>query len=99
MQKYGILNAHLCQNAQTRVKHTDCGSSYMIISVPPQEKEKTVRGIYNKAEFEFNLSNEEAVVIPLEIGTTLVKSGYMLTHCQQIRRLNEEAKPFVNVLS
>ena len=99
LQKYGILNAHLCLNAQTRVKHTECDSSYTIISVPPQEKEKTVKGMYNKAEFEFNISNEEAVVIPLRMGTTLVYSGYLLTHRQQIRKLNEDVKPFINVVS
>ena len=99
LQKYGILNAHLCLNAQTRVKHTECDSSYTIISVLPQEKEKTVKGRYNNAEFEFNISNEEAVVIPLRVGTTLVYSGYMLTHRQQIRKLNEDVKPFINVVS
>ena len=34
LQKHGILNAHLCLNAQTRVKHTESDSSYTIISVP-----------------------------------------------------------------
>ena len=58
LQKYGILNAHLCLNAQTRVKHTECDSSYTIISVPPQEQQKTTKGNYNKAKFKFNLTNE-----------------------------------------
>ena len=40
LQKNDILNAHLYLNAQTRVKHTERDSSYTIISVPPQEKEK-----------------------------------------------------------
>ena len=99
LQKYGILNAHLCLNAQTRVKHTECDSSYTIISVPPQEKEKTVKGRYNNAEFEFNISDEETLVIPLQVGTMLVYSGYMLTHRQQIKKLNEDVKPFINVVS
>ena len=55
--------------------------------------------MYNKAEFKFNISNEEAVVIPLRIGTTLVYSGYLLTHRQQIRKLNKDVKPFINVVS
>ena len=99
LQKKGILNAHLCLNAQTRVKHTECDASYTTISVPPHEKKKTVTGMFNKAEFEFNISDSEAIVIPLDIGTTLVYSGYMLTHCQQIRRLNNDVKPFINIVS
>ena len=99
LQKKGILNAHLCLNAQTRMKHTKCDASYTTISVPPHEKEKTITGMYNKAEFEFNISDCEAIVIPLEIGTTLVYSGFMLTHRQQIRRLNDNVKPFVNIVS
>ena len=62
------------------MKHTECDSSYTTIAVPPHDVEKTMTGMYNKAEFEFNLSENEAVVIPLDIGTTLVYSGFMLTH-------------------
>ena len=85
LQKNGILNAHLCLNTQTRVKHTESDSSYTIISVPQQEKGKTTTGHYNKAEFEFNISDSEAFIIPLEVGVTLLYSGFMLTHRQQIR--------------
>ena len=99
LQKKGILNAHLCLNAQTRVKHTECDASYTTISVPPHEKEKTARGMYNKAEFELNITDNEAIIIPLDIGTTLIYSGFMLTHRQQIRKVNEDIKPFVNVVS
>ena len=99
LQKNGILNAHLCLNAQTRMKHTECDSSYTTISVPPHEVEKTKKGMYNKAEFEFNISDSEAIVVPLDIGTTLVYSGFMLTHRQQIRKTDEKVKPFVNVVS
>ena len=86
-------------NAQTRMKHTECDCSYTTISVPPHEIEKTTKGRYNKAESEFNISDTEAIVIPLDIGTTLVYSGFMLTHRQQIRKSNENVKPFVNVVS
>ena len=55
--------------------------------------------MFNKAEFEFNISDSEAIVIPLDIGTTLVYSGYMLTHCQQIRKLDNDVKPFINIVS
>ena len=64
-----------------------------------KKKKKTTTGLYNKAEFEFNITDTEAVVIPLHIGTTLVYSGFMLTHRQQIRQLNDEVKPFVNIVS
>ena len=98
LQKNGILNAHLCLNAQTKMKHTECDSSYTTITVPPHDIETTNTGIYNKAEFEFNLTDDEAIIIPLDIGTTLIYSGFMLTHRQQIRKMNENMKPFVNIV-
>ena len=99
LQKKGILNAHLCLNAQTKLKHTECDSSYTTICVPPHEMEKTVTGTYNKAEFEFNINDDEAVVLPLEVGTIIVYSGFMLTHRQQIRRFDDDVLPFINVVS
>ena len=99
LQKKGILNAHLCLNAQTRLKHTEHNSSYTTICVPPHEKERTEKGEYNKAEFEFNICDNEAIVLPLEIGMNLVYSGFMLTQRQQIRRVNENVLPFVNIVS
>ena len=56
-------------------------------------------GIYNKAEFELNINANETIVIPLEIGTTLVYSGYLLSHRQQIRRQNDSVAPFVNIVT
>ena len=99
LQKNGILNAHLCLNAQTKMKHTECDSSYTTITVPPHDIEKTNTGTYNKAEFEFNLTDNEAIIIPFDIGTTLIYSGFMLTHRQQIKKMNENIKPFVNIVS
>ena len=99
LQRNGILNAHLCLNAQTRMKHTERDSSYTMICVPPHEKESTDSGAHNKAESEFNLSDDEAIVIPLKIGTTLIYSGLMLTHRQQIKKLNDRVKPVVNIVS
>ena len=52
LQKSGILNAHLCVNAETKLSHTECDSSYTTICVPPYHIDKTPSGIYNKAEFE-----------------------------------------------
>ena len=99
LQQDGILNAHLCLNAQTRMKHTERDSSYTMICVPPHEEESTGSGMNNRAEFEFNVNDNEAVVIPLTIGTILIYSGLMLTHRQQIKKLNENVKPFVNIVS
>ena len=45
------------------------------------------------------MSDDKAIVVPLDVGTTLVYSGLMLTHRQQIRRLNENVKPFINIVS
>ena len=99
LQHDGILNAHLCLNAQTQMQHTERDSSYTMICVPPHEKESTDSGMYSRAEFEFNVSDDEAIVIPLNIGTILVYSGLMLTHRQQIKKLNENVKPFINIMS
>ena len=95
----GILNAHLCLNAETRLKHTECDSSYTIICVPPQPKACDKNGEYNLAEFEFNTNDDEAYVLPLRPGTILIYSGYLLTHRQQIRKRNEQYKPFINIVS
>ena len=81
------------------MKHTERDSSYTMICVPKHEKELTDSGTYNHAEFEFNISDDVAIVIPLKIGTTLVYSGLMLTHRQQIKKLNDDIKPFVNIVS
>ena len=35
LQKHGILNAHLCVNAETKLSHTECDCSYTTICVPP----------------------------------------------------------------
>ena len=99
LQQNGILNAHLCLNAQTRMKHTERDSSYTKICVPPHEKESTDTGMYNIPEFEFNITDNEAIVIMLDIGTTLVYSGFLLTHRQQIRKLKDDVKPFINIVS
>ena len=99
LQMKGILNAHLCLNAQTKLKHTECDSSYTTICVPPHETEKTETGKYNKAEFEFNINDNEAVVLPLDVGIVFIYSGFMLTHRQQIKKLNKNVLPFINIVS
>ena len=99
LQNKGILNVHICHNAQTEMKHTECDCSYTIISVPDQEKKTHEKGKMNVAKFEFNLTDEKALVVPLEFNTILVYSGFLLTHRQQIHNLNDTVDPFVNVVS
>ena len=64
LQNLGILNVHLCHNAQTELKHTECDASYTIISVPDQKNKVSGKGKHNIAKFEFNLTNEKAIMIP-----------------------------------
>ena len=40
-----------------------------------------------------------AFVIPIDIGTIVVYSGFLLTHRQLIRRKNENIRPIVNIVS
>ena len=86
LQQNGILNVHLCLNAETRLKHTECDSSYTIICVPSQSVGVSETGQQNIAEFEINVKEDKTYVIPLEPGTVLVYSGFLLTHRQQIRK-------------
>ena len=89
----------MCHNAQTKMKHTECDSSYTIISVPEQEKKFTSSGRQNKAQFEFNITDDSTLLLPLESNTILVYSGFLLTHRQQIRKLNDQVEPFINIVS
>ena len=66
---------------------------------PPQPKSSTASGENNLAEFEINMNENEAFILPLDPGTTFVYSGYLLTHRQQIRKRNDDAKPFINIVS
>ena len=99
LPKTGFVNTHLCLKAETKMKHTECDSSYTTICVPPHETEKTETGKYNKAEFEFNINDNEAVVLPLDVGIVFIYSGFMLTHRQQIKKLNKNVLPFINIVS
>ena len=51
------------------------------------------------ANFELNLNEHKALVVPLEFNTILIYSGFLLTHRQQIFKLNENVDPFINVVS
>ena len=95
----GIVNYNLCLNAETEHAHTECDSSFTIICVPNQEVNRKAKKIKNSGSFEFVVSHEETIVIPMEIGTIITYSGYLLTHRQQIRNKDSEVPPFVNLVS
>ena len=99
LQKRGILNVHICHNAQTKMKHTECDASYTIISIPEHDQNFNSVGRQNKAHFEFNIADDKTLVVPLQSSTILVYSGFLITHRQQIRKLNDDVDPFVNVVS
>ena len=97
--EYGFLNFNLCLNAQTAEKHTECDASYTIISVPAQLEKKVNLVRRNKGKFELNINEELTFVIPMDIGTCFIYSGFLLTHRQQIYMLTDQANPFVNIVS
>ena len=95
----GYINYHLCLNAQTKEPHTECDSSYTIISVPNQTLGVTNKGFRNHGSFEMIVNSEITIVVPMKIGTVLTYSGYLLTHRQQIRNEDLDVSPFVNIVS
>ena len=53
----------------------------------------------NCGSFELVINSKAIIVIHLCVGTILTYSGYLLTHRQQIRNKDPNAKPFVNIVS
>ena len=72
----GFITYNLCLNAQTPEKHTECDTSYTVITVPNQVTTKFRDGIKNQGRFEFNINEKYTLVVPLEIGTSLTYSGF-----------------------
>ena len=95
----GFLNFNLCLNAQTDDVHTECDASYTVISVPKQIPAPKDMYKKNKGRFELNINDACTFVIPMEIGTSFVYSGYLLSHRQQIHYGSENCDPFVNIVS
>ena len=93
------MNYNLCLNAQTEHKHTECDASYIVISVPSQLGKVISKQKTNKGRFEFNLNENRTFIIPMEIGTSFIYSGFLLTHHQQIHNLSYDINTFVNVVS
>jgi len=95
----GFITFNLCLNAQTSEKHTECDASYTIIAVPNQPNKPISAKKKNIAKFEFNLQEDCTILIPMDIGTVLTYSGFLLTHRQQILNEDSEVVPFVNIAS
>ena len=95
----GFLNYNLCINAETEQAHTECDSSYTIICVPNQNLNSHVPGNKNTAHFQFVVNPETTISVPLNVGTILTYSGYLLTHRQKILNKDPNQNPFINIVS
>ena len=81
MYSLGMLNGHLCVNARTCLAHTECDSSYTVISVPMQD----FSGYKDlDANFHFLLSEQLTMVLTMVPNVAFLYSGYMLTQHQQL---------------
>ena len=52
---FGFLNCHVCFNAETAIEHTECDSSYTMITVPMQPITTSNNGNFNNGVFQFLL--------------------------------------------
>ena len=95
----GFVNYNLCLNAQTEQRHTECDALYTVITVPNQLQKVVGKKKKNKGIFELNLNVTNTLIIPMNVGTSFVYSGFLLTHHQQIQNLNEDTHPLVNIVS
>ena len=95
----GIMNSHLCVNAQTMIPHTESDTSYTIISVPNQDHYLAPKKQKQKTSFEFYINHDEVLVVPMYIGIIICYSGFLLTHRQHITNQSDENDPFLNVVS
>ena len=94
MYDMGMLNGHFCINARTKETHTECDSSYTVISVPPQSYDG-----YRKlnAEFHFNINERMRIVIPMFPKLAFAYSGFMLCHHQVLDSVDPKKGIFVNL--
>ena len=92
----GIINSHLCINAFTSQSHTERDGSYTLITVPeqPDESWKSVR-----TRFQFNISEERQIVIPMNENVCFLFSGYMLSHNQvnNVCTYSSDNSQFINI--
>ena len=96
MFEHGILTAHFCINARTNEPHTECDSSYTVISIPPQinQSYKTF-----DPKFNFIINKDQTVVIKLIPNLCFIYSGYMLVHHQVLQSVDTKIGIFINIAS
>ena len=93
--KYKFWSSQICINAMTKLFHTELDSTYTVISVPHQKKDTCL------PSFQFKIKEDTILEVPLQEGTTIIFSAYMLTHRQNLV-IDESLKnmyPFFNVAS
>ena len=78
VSEVGVWESTLSINAVTKHVHTEHDVTYTIIDVPSQVK----RNKSNQYHFLFQFSKKYNIGIPMNIGTTIVFSGKLLTHRQ-----------------
>ena len=93
MFKYGLLNGHMCVNARTKVAHTECDTSYTMISIPKQYDLN-----FKRLEpcFNFILNDDSIIVIPMSEHISFIYSGYMLCHHQVLNYDMKKDTTFFN---
>ena len=89
---YGCWQSTITVNAQTLQSHNEMDCTYTLISVPNQDK------MNSEYDFFLQFNDRNNLVIPYEVGTTLLFNGYYLIHRQRCTRgvINE---CFINMAS
>ena len=95
LQENGIMNVHLCINAETNTLHTEADSTMTIIGVPSQPDPKY--GTLNQ-HFCFAVTKSETIIIPMKQHLTFSFLGYMLNH-RQIIENDQNDHVFINIAS
>ena len=85
---HGIINAHLCVNAETQIVHTEMDSSYTLITVPHQPD---CNWQQKQTQFNFHIGCDERIIIRMTPGICFMFSGYLLSHNQEIPVKNKMA--------
>ena len=93
------MNSHVCFNAETAIEHTECDSSYMMITVPMQPITTSKSGNLNNGVFQFFIGKNEIVTLQMNPGVTFCYSGFLLTHRQQIYRKSDDHPHMVNIVT
>ena len=99
LPEFGFLNCHVCFNAETEIQHTECDSSYTLITVPVQPITEGKGASYNNGVFQFVVNKNEIVTLQMKPGVSFCYSGFLLTHWQQIYKKSSSHPDFVNIVT